>query len=395
MKSRVLIIHNEYALAGGERTAVELQRQLFEKNGHPVAYYSRDNTETSRYSGVERALFFPSTVFSIRTYRDIRKLVREFKPDVAHVHNVFPLISPSAYWALRHEGVPIIQTVHNFRLMCSNGLFFRAGAICELCKNGQHRNAVRFRCYRDSRLLSGLYATTLSIHRSVRTWRIIDRFVALNSFTAGKLVDSGVARPEQVTVLGNFATNAQSSGPGAGPREPAVVFLGRLSVEKGVDVLLEAARSTPELTVRILGEGPNEPELRRQAQGLPNVEFLGRIDGRERFEIIRRARAVVIPSISYENFNMVLLEAMSVGTPVIASRLGSLAEILSDGVDSLLFTVGDSLDLAEKLRIAGSQPDLMAELGANGFGDTLPKYREEVHYRRLVEIQSEVMERNR
>ncbi|MCA9909475.1 MAG: glycosyltransferase, partial [Anaerolineae bacterium] len=132
MKTRVLLVHNNYQLAGGESQAVREEHALFEKNGHPVFLYTRDNDEVNTFNGLQKVTFFLSSLFSWRTYREVRALVREFKPDVAHVHNVFPLITPSVYWALKHEGVPIVQTIHNFRFMCPNGLFFRNQKPCEL-----------------------------------------------------------------------------------------------------------------------------------------------------------------------------------------------------------------------------------------------------------------------
>ena len=162
---KILQIHNDYQQAGGERTAVAAQRSLLESRGHAVLPFSADNAEIEGYSAVEKALFFPRTVFSRPIYRRLRELVRRERPDVAHVHNVFPLLSPAVYRALRAEGVPIVQTVHNFRLLCPNALFYTQGAICERCKGGNMLHAVRFACYRDSRLLSALYAGTIMLHR--------------------------------------------------------------------------------------------------------------------------------------------------------------------------------------------------------------------------------------
>src|SRR5690554_5776454 len=202
MKTRVLIVHNVYKHTGGEDVAVQQQRALLEARGHPVYMYTRDNAETDAFNPLQKAVFFLSSFFSRRTYREIRTIVRQFKPDVAHVHNVSPLISPSAYWVLKHEGVPIIQTVHNFRFMCANGLFFRDGHPCELCKTGRTWNAVRYRCYRDSRLLSALYAGIIAFHRLIGTWRKIGCFIAISRFTADKLIEGKIANPDRIRVLG-------------------------------------------------------------------------------------------------------------------------------------------------------------------------------------------------
>ena len=391
MKTRVLIVHNVYRFAGGEDAAVRQQQALLEARGHPVFLYTRDNAETDTYNLLQKVTFFVTSFFSWRTYRDVRAIVRRFKPDVAHVHNVFPLITPAVYWALKREGVPVIQTVHNFRFMCVNGLFFRDGHPCELCKTGRVWNGVRYRCYRDSRLLSALYAGIIAVHRLARTWRQIDRFIALNAFTARKLVEGRIAAPDRIRVLGNFAPDAPRPAGNSQPRAPYVVYLGRLSAEKGVDVLIDAAAQVPALGIQIAGDGPLENVLQARAAGLSNVEFLGRVEGERKFQILRDARALVFPSVCYENFSLVLLEALSVSTPILASRLGGLPYILHDGADSLFFAPGDSHALAERLRQALEQPELMQQLGRHGLEVTLPEYTEAVYYQRLIAIQAEVL----
>lgn len=390
-KTRVLIVHNIYKIKGGEDSAVRQQQELLEKHGHPVFMYTRDNDETDTYGPLRKATFFLTSFFSLRTYREIRAIVRRFKPDVAHVHNVFPLITPAVYWALKREGVPVIQIVHNFRFMCANGLFFRDGHPCELCKTGRTWNGVRYRCYRDSIPLSALYSGILALSRLMRTWWKIDCFIALNPFTARKLVEGKITEPERIRVLGNFAPAAHRQPGSFEQRAPYVVFIGRLSVEKGVDVLIDAAARVPELGVKIIGDGPLEEELRARAASLPNVEFLGRVEGEQKFALLREARAVIFPSLCYENFSLVLLEALSVGTPIIASRLGGLPTILNEGKDSLLFTPGDAGALAELLRQVLEQPELMLQLGRHGLEVTLPEYTEARHYQRLMDIQAEVM----
>ena len=391
MKSRVLIVHNIYMLAGGEDYAVRQQQALLEKRGHEVFLYTRDNAETETFNPLQKATFFVTSFFSWRTYREVRAIVRRFKPDVAHVHNVYPLITPAVYWALRREGVPIIQTVHNFRFMCSNGLFFRDGHPCELCKTGRTWNAVRYRCYRDSVPLSALYASILALHRAIGTWRRIDRFIALNTFTAGKMVEGGITEPGRLRVLGNFSPNTIPPASSSQQHAPYVLYVGRLSDEKGVDVLIDAAAQVPELGVKIAGDGPQEGALRARAARLPNVEFLGRVEGERKFQLMREARAVAFPSVCYENFSLVLLEALSVGTPIIASRLGGLPTILNEGADSLFFAPGDANSLAERLRQALANPELMLQLGKRGLEVTLQEYTEARHYQRLTDIQAEVM----
>jgi len=336
-------------------------------------------------------VFFLTSFFSCRTYREVRATVRQFKPDVAHVHNVFPLISPSVYWALKHERVPIIQTIHNFRFMCPNGLFFRDGHPCELCKTGRTWNAVRYHCYHDSRLLSALYAGIITLHRILRTWRQIDRFIVLTPFTAQKLAEGHITDASKVRILGPSVTD-QARQPGSfEQRDHYVVFMGRLSPEKGVDILLDAAAQVPDLEVKILGAGPLEDALKSRAKDLLHVEFLGWVGDDAKFDILRQARALVVSSPCYETFNLAILDALSVGTAIIDPQNGAPADILQDGVDGLLFTAGDANALSEKLAQALKQPDMLLQMGRRGLEETLPRYHEEVHYRKLLEIQAEVL----
>lgn len=393
MKTRVLLVHNNYQLAGGESQAVREQHALFEKNGHPIYFYARDNDEVNAFNGLQKVIFFLSSFFSWRTYREVRAIAREFKPDVAHVHNVFPLITPSVYWALKHESVPIVQTIHNFRFMCPNGLFFRDHKPCELCKTGRTWNAVRYRCYRDSRALSALYAGIVTFHRLIRTWQQIDCIIALNPYSRSKLIEGRITDPDKVKVLGNFSPNRSRRIGSFEQRAPYVVFVGRLSPEKGADVLIDAAAKVPDLGVKILGNGPLEEALKARAAHLPNVEFLGWVEGERKSEILRNARALVFPSLCYENFSLAIIDALSVGTPIIASRLGGVPYILEDGVDSLLFTPGDADALAEHLQEVLQHPDRLLRMGKHGLEATLPKYSEAAHYDGLMKIHAEVLGR--
>lgn len=362
---KILVVHNHYQQPGGERVAVELLTNLLRQHGHQVVLYSQDSLAIRDYGMVEKARFFPRALFSLRSYRELTALALRERPDVAHVHNVFPLISPSAYVALGQAGIPIVQTLHNFRFMCPNGLLYTQGAICERCKNGNTTHAVRFRCFRGSYALSALYALAIGLHRRAGTFERIYRYIALTPFAAAKLSESGLATSDNVSVLGNFLPDPLPSA-GARARQPYVVYVGRLSSEKGVATLVEAAPRLPELTVRILGDGPEAPSLRQlvREQGLANVELLGHVDGPAKWEAMRNALAVVVPSRWYEHFPFVVLEAMAVGTPIVASRLGSLSSLIVPGENGLLFRAGDSSDLAQTLRSLVAWPasaDAMGE----------------------------------
>ena len=389
---RILVIHNHYQQLGGEQVAVEAQVSLLRERGHEVILYTRDNTEIEHYELSQKVSFFPKTIFSRRTYREIQALVARQRPDVAHVHNVFPLISPSVYRALKDSRVPVVQTVHNFRFLCPNALFYRHGRICERCKYGNTLHAVRWKCYRQSYLLSGLYALTIGLHRRAGTLNLIDRFIALTEFTAQKLVESGLTTQDKISVLGNFLPNPLPSPGSFETREPYVVYLGRLSPEKGVEVLLDAVTGLPDLRVRIAGDGPQFGVLRAIARqrGLQQVEFLGRVVGEEKWELLRHATAVAVPSVWYEIFPFAVLESLAAGTPVVASNLGSLPYVVEDGKSGLLFRAGDSQDLREKLAWLVQHPAEALQMGRYGRQVVEKKYSAEAHYDKLMEIYAEV-----
>lgn len=393
---RILIIHNDYQQPGGETVAVNAQIALLRQRGHRVATYRRDNREIALY-GIGRKIAFPIyALWSKRTFNEVRALVQRERPDLAHVHNVFPLISPAVYRALKSQGVPIAQTVHNFRFLCPNGLFYTHGQICERCKLGNTFHAARLRCYRQSYILSSLYALSIGLHRRWGTFGMIDCFIALTEFAAGKLLESGLTTQDKIFVLGNFLHDPLPETGSFEKREPYVVYLGRLSPEKGVQILLEAVDGLPNLKVKVAGDGPQAAALweMTRKRGLHHVELLGQVTGEAKWQLLRGARAAIIPSISYENFPFAVLESLVVGTPVVASNLGSLPYIVQDGQNGLLFRPGDAQDLQEKLAWLVAHPEEALDMGCCARQMVEEEWKGDAHYGRLMGIYSEVVNAN-
>jgi glycosyltransferase involved in cell wall biosynthesis len=389
---KILIAHNHYQQLGGEHVYVAAQIALLQQHGHQVVLYSRDNSNIQDYSLAEKALFFPRTVFSRETYKQIVRLVRRERPDVAHIHNVFPLISPAVYRALNEAGVPIVQTVHNFRFLCPNSLFYTHDQICERCKHGNTLHAIRWQCYRDSYSLSALYALSIGLHRHWGTFQMIDRFIALSEFAAQKLVEGDLSTREKIVVLGNFLS-APLPRPGtAERREPYVVYIGRLSREKGARIAIEAMAGVPNLELKVLGTGPQAAELQELVRrcGLDNVMFLGYVAGEEKWHLLRHALATVVPSVCYENFPLAILDSLAVGTPAVASQLGSIPYIVRDGETGVLFHAGDSTDLRAKLAGLIDDPQRALAMGQRGRHFVEQQFSEAVHYRRLMAIYESV-----
>lgn len=389
---KVLVCHSLYRQPGGERRAVEQQRKLLEDLGIRVTFYARDHREIETRTPVQRLRLAAGAVYNRRTVDVIRDLVRRDQPDVAHVHNVFPLLSPSLYRALAATGIPIVQTLHNYRFLCPNGLFFTHGEVCERCKTGNTLHAVRWRCYRDSRAASAVYAASLGLHRWAGTFGKIDRYLALTEFGAAKLCEGGLVDASRIEVLPHFLP-----APWPAPVEPArdpryVLYLGRLSREKGVDLLLDAFSKPLDCELWIAGGGPTEETLRQacRERGLSRVRFVGFVTGERKQQLLTRAWATVTPSRCYETFGFSVMESLAAGVPVVVSRHGALAEICLEDREGLAFRPGDAADLRRSLHRLLKDPGLRTRLGRNGRRGAEDRFSERVHARKLLAVYQEL-----
>jgi len=394
---KILLCHNFYQQAGGEDVAVLALKALLETKGHRVIFYAEDNREIEKYGTLQKIGFFPRTIFSARTYWQLRRIINTEQPDIAHVHNVFPLLSPALYIALQRFGIPIVQTVHNYRLMCINGLFLREGRVCERCKTGSFFSGFRFKCYRDSYTLSGLYALTIGGHRRWGTFNRIDRFIALSHFAARKMAESRVADMSKISVLENFLPSPFPEYGDPDFANPYIVYMGRLSPEKGISTLLEALGGMPDVRLKVLGSGPLHQTICNYIRDhrLQNVEMLGFVDGEEKYRILRRALCCVVPSECYENLPYAVLESAAVGTPVVASRIGGLAGVISEGETGLLFAHGNSAELRAKVELLAADPELVRSMGRKARRQAETRNTENAHYTRLMNIYDDVMKRLR
>ena len=342
---KILQIHNYYKTPGGECSVVRAEKKLLELHGHEVRLFSRDSREIDGYSTTGKISALLRIPYNLNIKQELSALLSELRPDVAHVHNVFPLLSPSIYDALSAGNIPTVQTVHNFRFLCPNGLMFIHGKICEQCQTKNLFSSVKNRCIHDSIPVSALYA--MALWNAQRTGNLpgnIDRFIALNHFVSDKLKRAGIA-PNKISVLGNYIEH-YSNSPIAKKRY--IVYLGRLSSEKGILTLLSAMDRVRNVTLKVAGTGPLESALKNFAErhALENVEFLGFVDGSDKLKLISEALCTVVPSEWYENFPISVLESLAVGTPVIASRMGGLPEMIEHGVTGLIFTPSDVEELA-------------------------------------------------
>ncbi|MEW6098329.1 MAG: glycosyltransferase family 4 protein [Pseudomonadota bacterium] len=379
-RPRVLIAHNSYQQRGGEDAVVEAEAELLRSRGHAVRLLVAHNDVIV---GMPRSRLAARTLWSSQTVRDFRQALVEFRPDILHVHNTFPLISPSIYWAAARARVPVVQTLHNFRLLCPQAMLLREGRICEDCVGRLPWRGVVRRCYRGSAAQSGVLAGMISLHRALGTWGSkVDRYIALNEFCRRKFIEGGLPA-QRIVVKPNFV---DFPAPEDGARE-GVLFVGRLAEEKGLSTLCAAARLAPDVAVRVAGTGPQAGLL----QGIPSVTSLGALSAAEVREAMCGAQALVMPSLWYENFPRTLVEAFACALPVIASRIGALAELVEDGVTGLLFEPGNAADLAAKMKWAAAHPDALMRMGQEARRRYLREFSPEVNYRRLTEIYAQVL----
>ncbi len=381
---RVLLVHNAYQQRGGEDSVVEAELEMLRSRGHAVELYRRHNDEIA---GLPRIQLARDTLWSSRTTREIGEHLQAFKPDVVHIHNSFPLISPSVYPAVRAAGLPVVQTLHNFRLLCPQAMLLREGKVCEDCVGRSPWRGVLHRCYRDSAAQTALLAGMLQWHRWRGTWRDdVTLYIALNAFCRDKFVEGGLPA-ERLRIKPNFLP--ARALPPARPRQ-GLLFVGRLSPEKGVGVLAEALRLRQgRQTVTIVGDGPEAAQL----QGLPGVHCLGLQDAAAVEAQMQQAAALLLPSIWYENFPRTLVEAGAAALPAIASRLGALPSLVADGQTGLLFEPGNAADLARCMDLAEQQPETLARMGAAARQRFEAEWEEEANYTLLMRIYAEARER--
>jgi glycosyltransferase involved in cell wall biosynthesis len=386
---RVLLVHGAYQQFGGEDSVVRAEKELLERHGDEVLLYSRHNDEIKQFSAADKAAFFPQTVYSWKSSGEIADAVHGFKPDVAFVHNVYPLLSPSVYHKLHALGVPAVQVLHNFRPFCPNGFFYTQGQICEACKGGNYLNAVRKRCYKDSYVLSGLYALTLGSNRLAGMVNKITGFICLTEFFKIKMQEAGVP-DSKLFVRPNFVYAPPLSGDASSGNY--ALYMGRLSPEKGCWTLIHAFEQLPQVPLKILGTGPLEQELQDyvRAKGIGNIQFLGFKSGDEKWELLRNSLCLVVPSEWYENFPVTVLEAYMAAKPVVASRLGGLPYIVEDGKSGLLFEAGKVGELAQKIQSLVDDPSAAIRMGECGRRLSETKYGPDQGYTNLMKIFSQV-----
>ena len=348
-KQKVLIVHNYYKIPGGEDTVVANEKKMLEDHGHEVVLYIRHNSELKELSKLQKILLPVNTIFNFQTYREVKKLIKEQKINLVHVHNTLNLVSPSVYYAAFACHVPVVQTVHNFRLLCPGATFFRDGHVCEECLSKGLICAVKHKCYRGSRVQTLACVISTLIHRMIGTYGKIN-YICLTEFNKEKLLNLKQIKEEKIFVKPNFVEAVRELVPYE-KRKDQFVYVGRLEEIKGMDILLKAWKHLGEQAPMLLmcGKGPLEEWCQDfiEENHLANVEMLGFVPNEQVRKLVGESKALVLPTQVYEGFPMTIAEAYAAGTPVIGSDLGNTGSLIENGKNGLKFQPKSIEELAE------------------------------------------------
>ena len=383
----ILIVHNYYQIPGGEDTVVDNESRLLLQHGHNVYFYKKNNNEINDYSTLKKIFFPINVVFSFQSYKDVLGIIDGKKIDVIHVHNTVCVISPSVYYAAFKRNIPVVQTIHNFRLICPGASLLRDGKICDECVNKGLLNATKYKCYRNSRLNTFAVGFMEIVHKYIGTYKKLN-YICLTEFNKQQLLRinrRGIyIEPERVFVKPNFIASSPSGIPYC-KRKQQFVYVGRLDSTKGVKELFEAWAQITEYELIVCGIGPEENWCRKfiSDNSLLNVRMMGFVENDKAIDIIRESLALVLPTQWYEGFPMVLVEAFACGTPVLGSDIGNVNDIIQEGINGLHFKHDDPKDIVRAVRKVYDMVE-----SAKKCSDEL--YSPEENYKMLMDIYMEI-----
>lgn len=393
-KLRILQVHNAYQIPGGEDVVVANEKKLLEMNGNEVFSYSRNNDELKTMNAFQKFLIPFTAVYSFKTYREVKKLIRENKIDIVHVHNTLMVVSPSVFYAAFHCHVPVVQTLHNFRMLCPAGSYFRGDRICEECSEKGLQCSLKYGCYRGSKAQTFVSAAILKIHRMLGTYRKVN-FICLTEFNREKLsrLNEGgkqIVDMKKVYIKPNFTFQEGISGEVQKAGDYFLV-VGRVEALKGIDVVVKAFEKIPDQKLIVAGDGPMMAEMKAyiKEHNMRNVKFAGYLDKAKVQEKYRGAKAVIMASQCYEAFAMTIAEAYSNAVPVIAGNVGNLANMVEEGVTGIKFVYDSPDDLAAKILKYNTMDIAKMKQNAKTFYEK--RLKPEDNYRILEEIYHKIM----
>lgn len=393
---KLLILHNRYRFAGGEDRVVQEEKALLEANGHEVILLEEHNHTIS--SIWDTAVTSGRAIYSFAAKKRVKAEISRFCPEVVHVHNFFPLLSPAVYDACYAAKVPVVQTLHNYRLACPKAMPFREGKICEDCIGSLVPwSSVLHGCYRQSHLQSSVVAAMTTYHRLRGTWNDrVDAYIVFTQFQKAKMIQAGLPAAK-IYIKPNFIFDKKYNEQYI-KRGNYLLFVGRLSEEKGVSLLIDAyIQNDLSIPLKIVGDGPLKQVLQEKAlhTGYGDViDFLGFQERETVFQLMYNADFLIFPSIWYEGFPLTIIEAFACGLPVLAPKLGSMAEIVENGVNGLHFQAGDAVSLAAKIKWAMDNPENIISMKQNARHTYENKYTSKTNYRQLMKIYQQVIQNN-
>ena len=386
-KQNILIVHNYYQIPGGEDTVVANEKKMLEEHGHKVVLYSRNNSELKGMAKLQKLMLPLTTVFNPRTYNDIKRLIKTEQIDIVHVHNTLNLISPAVYYAARTMKVPVVQTVHNFRLLCPGATLYRGEHICEDCVSKGLMCAVRHNCYRNSKLQTLACVISTKIHRMTGIYGKIN-YICLTEFNKEKLHELKQIKADKVFVKPNFVEAPMDEIVSYEKRDNQFIFAGRLDKLKGIDLLFEAWKqmgiAAPKLVV--CGNGPMEEWCRKFLADHPNcnIEMRGLVSNKEAKKVIANSKVLILPTQWYEGFPMTIVEAFSSGVPVIVGDIGNVGSLIEDGVNGVKFKYDSADSLIQAVELFEQLPREI--LGENAYMTYRRNYAQDSNYKLLNRI---------
>ena len=384
---KILSVHNSYQTPGGEDQVFAEEADLLRSHGHQVVLY---HTSNEQVKGKNPLILLGNTIWNKRIHHELRALMQRERPDVVHVHNTFPVISPAVYYAANEAAIPVVQTLHNFRMLCPAGTLFRDGHVCEECVGKRVPwPGVVHGCYRNSRLATAAGGAMLATHNYMKTWsKAVSAYIALSNFARDKFIEAGFPA-EKIVVKPNFLKTDPGVGDGSGNY---ALFVGRLTPEKGINTLLEAWREIgTKLPLQIAGDGPMASEVERASREIEGVTWLKWLPREKVLETMKNASVLIVASTWLEPFGLILAEACAVGLPVIASNLGSMSTMVEHERTGLHFSAGNAKSLVEAVGWWSAHPTEAALMRGRVRLEYETKYTAERNYSQMMNIYESVL----
>lgn len=382
-KQNILIVHNYYQFPGGEDTVVANEKKMLEDHGHKVVLYSRNNSELKEMSKLQKLTLPFTTVFNPRTYRDIKELIKIEQIDIVHVHNTLNLISSAVYYAARSMNVPVVQTIHNFRLLCPGATFYRDGHICEDCVSKGLMCAVKHSCYRGSKFQTLACVISTKLHRMTGIYGKIN-YICLTEFNKEKLLQLNQIKADSVYVKPNFTYEPEIKN----DADEYYLFIGRIEEIKGLPVVIQAFTKMSQKRILIAGTGTKLEDYKTRASGTNNIEFRGFVQKKDLHKLLRKAKAVIVASQCYETFGMIVVEAFSSGVPVIVGDIGNVSSLVDDGINGVKFQYHSVNSLVKAVERFEQLP--REKLGENAYMKYRNDYAQDSNYEMLNGIYSSI-----